>query len=58
MDQRLTEHRPPEAAEGRHIEVSPTEARQATREGVTRYVLMGSLALVIIAFAIAYLVFF
>lgn len=38
----------------RRIERTPTEARQATKEGVVRYVLAGGLVLVIIAFAIAY----
>jgi hypothetical protein len=36
------------------IERTPTEARQGSKEGVTRYVLAGGLVLVIIAFAIAY----
>jgi hypothetical protein len=38
-----------------HVEKSPTAARQASNEGVVRYILMISLALVIIAFVIAYL---
>jgi hypothetical protein len=38
------------------IEKSPTEARQAEKSGVVRYVLAASLALVVIAFAIIYLV--
>lgn len=33
---------------------SPTSARQGTQEGVVRYVLMISLALVIIAFVLAF----
>jgi hypothetical protein len=36
-------------------ELSATEARQATKEGVVRYVLGISLFLVIAGFAIAYL---
>jgi hypothetical protein len=38
------------------IERSPTEARQAEKSGVVRYVLATSLALVVIAFTIIYLV--
>jgi hypothetical protein len=38
----------------RRLEVSMTEARQGTQEGVVRYVLGISLALVIIAFAVIY----
>jgi hypothetical protein len=37
-------------------ELSTTNARQATKEGVVRYVLGISLALVILGFFIAYLV--
>jgi hypothetical protein len=37
-------------------ELRPDEARQATKEGVGRYVLGISLFLVIVAFAIAYFV--
>jgi hypothetical protein len=37
-------------------DVTTTEARQATKEGVVRYVLGISLALVILGFFIAYLV--
>ena len=37
-------------------DVTPTDARQATKEGVVRYVLGISLALVIVGFFIAYLV--
>lgn len=33
---------------------SPTQARQAEKSGVVRYVLAASLALVVIAFAIIY----
>jgi hypothetical protein len=33
---------------------SPTSARQGSREGVVRYVLMISLALVVVAFVLAY----
>ncbi|HWK46809.1 MAG TPA: hypothetical protein VNT30_18960 [Stellaceae bacterium] len=33
---------------------SPTEARQASKEGVGRYVLTASLVLVVIAFIVAY----
>lgn len=40
------------------IELSPTEARQASREGVSRYVLGASLVLVIVAFVVIYSVFF
>lgn len=42
----------------RRLEVPVTEARQATREGVVRYVLAGSLALVIVAFVIIYFIYF
>jgi hypothetical protein len=38
------------------VEKSPTEARQAEKSGVVRYVLAVSLALVVIAFAIVYFV--
>lgn len=37
-------------------DVTTTEARQATKEGVGRYVLGISLALVVLGFFIAYLV--
>ncbi|HEV2100910.1 MAG TPA: hypothetical protein VGR45_18535 [Stellaceae bacterium] len=37
------------------IVVSETEARQATKEGVVRYVLAISLVLVVVLFAVAYL---
>jgi hypothetical protein len=43
---------------GSGVDLSGTEARQASREGVVRYVLAASLALVIIAFAIAYAIYF
>ncbi len=36
------------------IEKSPTDARQAEKTGVVRYVLAASLTLVVIAFAIIY----
>ena len=36
-------------------ELSPTDARQASKEGLVRYVLGISLALVIAGFAIAYI---
>jgi hypothetical protein len=36
------------------IERSPTEARQAEKRGIVRYVLAASLALVVIAFAVVY----
>jgi hypothetical protein len=39
------------------IVVSATEARQATKEGVVRYVLLVSLALVVVLFAAAYALF-
>lgn len=39
------------------IVVNETEARQATKEGVVRYVLLASLVLVVVLFAIAYLFF-
>ena len=39
-----------------HVEKSPTAARQASNEGVVRYVLMISLALVIVAFVVVYLI--
>ena len=37
--------------------VDKTEARQATKEGVMRYVLAASLALVVVLFVIAYVLF-
>lgn len=37
-------------------DITTTDARQATKEGVVRYVLGISLALVIVGFFIAYLV--
>ena len=39
-----------------HVELPPTAARQASNEGVVRYVLMISLALVIVAFVVVYLI--
>jgi hypothetical protein len=39
------------------IVVTETEARQATKEGVVRYILLVSLVLVVILFAIAYVFF-
>ncbi len=41
----------------KRIVVDKTEARQATKEGVVRYVLAASLALVVVLFVIAYIVF-
>lgn len=38
------------------VDLPPTEARQASKEGVVRYVLAISLGLVIVAFIIAYFV--
>jgi hypothetical protein len=38
------------------IVVTETEARQATKEGVVRYILAISLVLVVVLFAVAYLV--
>jgi hypothetical protein len=39
------------------IVVNETEARQATKEGVVRYILLASLVLVVILFSIAYVFF-
>jgi hypothetical protein len=39
------------------IVVSATEARQATKEGVVRYILLVSLVLVVVLFAVAYALF-
>lgn len=39
------------------IVVSETEARQATKEGVVRYILLVSLVLVVVLFAVAYALF-
>jgi hypothetical protein len=39
-----------------HVEIPPTAARQAANEGIVRYVLVISLALVIVAFVVVYLV--
>jgi len=38
------------------IEKSPTEARAGSKEGVVRYILAISIALVVILFGVAYLV--
>lgn len=40
----------------RHIVSSPTEARAGTKEGVVRYVLAISLALVVVLFIVGYIV--
>jgi hypothetical protein len=45
------------AAMTKRIVVTTTEARQATKEGVVRYVLAISLALVVVLFVVAYLLF-
>jgi len=37
------------------IVVNETEARQATKEGVVRYILAISMALVVVLFVVAYL---
>lgn len=41
----------------KRIVVDKTEARQATKEGVGRYVLAISLVLVVVLLAIAYVIF-
>ncbi len=41
----------------KRIVVNATEARQATKEGVVRYVLVASIALVVVLFAVAYVFF-
>jgi hypothetical protein len=41
----------------RPIVVNETEARQATKEGVVRYILLVSLVLVVVLFAVAYIFF-
>jgi hypothetical protein len=41
----------------KRIVVNTTEARQGTKEGVVRYVLLISLVLVVVLFAIAYIIF-
>ena len=41
--------------DGRRIGESPSRARQANKPGILRYVLAISLALVVIAFAVAYM---
>ena len=53
-DGRMTPHR---AKPGQKV-LGETEARSATKEGVTRYVLIGALALVVIAFAVLYGIYF
>jgi hypothetical protein len=42
----------------RPIVVNETEARQATKEGVVRYILLASLVLVVVLFTAAYTFFF
>jgi hypothetical protein len=44
------------AEDKEYVERAPTAVRQATKEGVVRYVLMISLGLVIVAFVVVYLV--
>lgn len=39
------------------IVINETDARQATKEGVGRYVLLVSLVLVVVLFAVAYVFF-
>lgn len=39
------------------VDRSPTEARQASKQGVVRYVLAASLALIVVAMAIIYFSF-
>ncbi len=41
----------------KRIVVNPVEARQATKEGVVRYVLLVSLVLVVVLLTVAYLIF-
>ncbi len=41
----------------RPIVVNETEARQATKEGVVRYILLASLVLVVVLFTVAYTFF-
>ncbi|MBV8494841.1 MAG: hypothetical protein JO162_15340 [Alphaproteobacteria bacterium] len=41
--------------DGRRVVETPTEARAGSKSGVVRYVLAISLALVVIAFAVAYI---
>lgn len=45
------------AAVKKPIVVNETEARQATKEGVVRYILLVSLVLVVVLFVVAYLFF-
>ena len=40
------------------IVVNETEARQATKEGVVRYILAISMALVVVLFVVAYLLLY
>jgi hypothetical protein len=40
--------------DGSNVVRNETEARQATKEGVARYVLIGGIVLVVIIFAISY----
>jgi hypothetical protein len=42
----------------KRIFVSGTEARQGTKEGVVRYVLLASLGLVVVLFIVAYKMLF
>ena len=42
----------------KRIFASGTEARQATKEGVVRYVLLASLVLVVVLFIVAYKMLF
>jgi hypothetical protein len=42
---------------GKHIVTSGTQARQGTKEGVVRHVLLASLALVVVLFVVAYKIF-
>ena len=41
--------------DGRRVVETPTQARSGSKYGVVRYVLAISLALVVIAFAVAYI---
>ena len=41
----------------KRIVVNTTQARQGTKEGVVRYVLLVSLGLVVVLFVIAYVLF-
>jgi hypothetical protein len=44
-------------ADGQRLEISTTDARQGTREGVVRYVLGISLTLVIVGFVVIYMIY-